>query len=104
MFKVISVQGFLTVPRINKNGKDLCKGDDASNFANTFMRRYAHKGVKDVMVFSGENEANICFTLTPYYPDKGNPSEAHWFHEVNLERVVENFHREFPYLESLTDV
>src|SRR5688572_16348682 len=75
-FKTSSVRGFIPVARFNKNGQDLFKCDPASNFANTFMRRYAHKGVKDVAVYAGEDISivEIHFTLVPYFPNKGNPT------------------------------
>lgn len=104
MFTTHIIRGSIEVPRFTGTGQDLFKVDPASHFANAFMRRYAHKGVKDLMVFMGEKNAELHFTLVPYYPDKCAPTDPYWFHKVNLDTVVTNFHREFPHIDRLTDV
>lgn len=104
-FKRVTISVIATVPRFTDTGKDLHQCDDASNFANVFMRRYKHRGVINLAVYSnGPEHSDLHLTLQAYYPDKGNPTEAHWFHEMNLEQTMKGFHREFPYFKTLCDV
>lgn len=93
-----TITGIVTVPRFTEKGYDLQSCDPASNFANGFMRRYKDRGVVNFMVFrNGNDHVDFHITLQAYYPDKGNNfTEAHWFHESNLEQVLRNEHRDYP--------
>lgn len=103
-FQTQQVQGVINVPRMTGTGRDLHKCEDASSFVNTFLKRYRCKGLIDMSISSfGKDQVQIAFTLSCYYPNAHN-WEAHWFHEGNLGRVLENFHRVFPDLSSLCDV
>lgn len=104
-FKRVTISVTAVVPRMTFTGKNLHTSDDASTFANAFMRRYKHKGVINLAVYKKDQDhAELHLTLQAYYPDKGNPTEAHWFHEMNLDQTMKMFHREFPYLDKLQDV
>lgn len=103
-FQTQQVQGVINVPRMTGTGRDLHNCEDASNFVNTFLKRYRHKGLIDMSITSFRKDmVQIAFTLTSYYPDVHN-LEAHWFHEMNLEQTLTNVHRVFPDLSSLCDV
>lgn len=103
-FQTQQVQGVINAPRMTGTGRDLHKCDDASSFVKTFLKRYRHKGLIGMSICSfGKDEVQIAFTLACYYPNAHN-YEAYWFHEGNLDRVLENVHRVFPDLSSLCDV